>query len=215
VASPIAHTFAGFWTFLVLATQFKTRLTAHWREWLPPLIILVLLANLPDLDFLIYCFNRNGKDLHHTFTHSLTFSIFISLALSCAWRIVPGFWRSTLLYFTACSSHILIDFFTGREIGWTNTGFGMPLFWPWSREFSSPLIFTFGIRHKNLAQLLSLENVRTCAYELLTCSAISIAVLILRKTRMKSRLGEDGLMRTVQRPIDNRNSPMSPRGSAS
>lgn len=186
MASPIAHSFAGFWTFLFLAAALKTHLAAQWRQWLPRLGVLVLLANLPDLDFLLDCFGPNATDLHHTFTHSLTFAVLISLALSCAWRIVPGFWQSTLLYFTACGSHLLIDFFTGRKIGWTHSGFGMPLFWPWSREFSSPLILTFGIRHNNFDLLFSLENVWSCTYELLTCGAITLVVLVLWKTRVRS-----------------------------
>src|SRR5437764_1072385 len=98
-----------------------------------------------------------------------------------------GFWRSSLLYFTAYSSHLVIDFFSGTKIGWTHTGFGMPLFWPWSKEFSSPLILTFGIRHKDLAALFSLDNVWSCTYELLTCSAITVVALVLWKRRLKSR----------------------------
>ena len=187
MASPIAHTFAGFWTFLVLAAQLKTRLTAQWHEWLPRLGALILLANLPDLDFLLYWFDPSAKNLHHSFTHSLTFAILISFALSCAWRIVPGFWRSTLLYFTACSSHLLIDFVTGKKLGWTHSGFGMPLFWPWPEEFSSPLILTFGIRHQNFDALASIENVWSCTYELVTCGAITAVVLLLWKRRLKSR----------------------------
>ncbi len=150
--------------------------------------MLIVLANLPDLDFLPGCFDGNANHLHRGFTHSLTFAILISLALSCAWRIVPGFWRSTLLYFTAYSSHLLIDFFTGTKIGWTHTGFGMPLFWPWSKEFSSPLILTFGVRHKTFAALFSLDNVWSCAFELLTCSAITAIVLVLWKARLNSRI---------------------------
>jgi len=71
----------------------------------------------------------------------------------------------------------------------------MPLFWPWSKEFSSPLILTFGIRHKDFSALFSLENVWSCTYELLTCSAITVVVLVLWKTRMNSRFAVDGLMR--------------------
>ena len=185
MASPIAHTFAGFWTFLILAAQLKTRLAAQWREWLPRLGVLLLLANLPDLDLLPTCFG--AKNLHHSFTHSLTVAILISLALSCVWRIEPGFWRSTLLYFTAYSSHLLIDFFTGRMIGWTYSGFGMPLFWPWQKDFASPLILTFGVHHKDFAALFSLTNVWVCTYELLTCSAITAVALVLWKRRLKSR----------------------------
>jgi len=187
VASPIAHTFAGFWTFLILAGQLKTRLAAQWREWLPRLGVLILLANSPDLDFFLYCFDPNAKNLHHSFTHSLTFAILISLVLSCLWRIVPGFWQNTLLCFTAYSSHLLIDFFTGTRIGWTNTGFGMPLFWPWPQEFSSPLILTFGIRHQTFAALFSLSNLWVCTYELLICGALTAIALLLWKRTLKSR----------------------------
>jgi hypothetical protein len=75
VASPIAQTFAGFLTFLVLAAQLKTRLAAQWRQWLPRTGVLILLANLPDLDFLPVCFDGNATNLHHSFTHSLTVGI--------------------------------------------------------------------------------------------------------------------------------------------
>src|SRR5207249_5941679 len=186
MASPIAHSFAGFWTSLVLRRRAKTRLTGHWRQYLPRLGVLILLAQSPDLDlFITPGFPENA--LHRGFTHSLAVAILISLALSCAWRIAPGFWRSTILYFTAYGSHLLIDFFTGTKIGWTHTGFGMPLFWPWSKEFSSPLILTFGIRYKDFDALFSLSNLWVCTYELLTCSAITAVALALWKRTLKSR----------------------------
>src|SRR6266571_6879360 len=186
MASPIAHSFAGFWTFLCLRAHFKTQLAAHWQQYLPRLGVLILLANAPDLDLFITP-GFPGNALHRGFTHSLTVAILISLALSCAWRIAPGFWRSTLLYFTAYSSHLLIDFFTGTKLGWTHTGFGMPLFWPWPKEFSSPLILTFGVRHKDFAALFSLDNVWSCTYELLTCCTITAVALVIWKRRLKSR----------------------------
>ena len=181
MASPIAHSFAGFWTFVCQRGHFKTQLTAHWREYLLPLAVLILLANAPDLDLLL------GNAVHRGFTHSLTIGILVSLALSCAWRITPGFWRSTILYFTAYSSHLLIDFFTGTKIGWTNSGFGMPLLWPWPKTFSSPLILIFGIHHKNFAALFSLDNVWACTYETLTFGAITVVASVLWKRKLKSR----------------------------
>ena len=186
MASPIAHSFAGFWTSLVLRRRAKTRLTGHWREYLPRVGVLILLANAPDLDLFITP-GFPGSALHRGFTHSLAVAILISLALSCAWRIAPGFWRSTILYFTAYSSHLLIDFFTGTKIGWTNTGFGMPLFWPWGKTFSSPLILFFGIHHKDFAALFSLDNVWACTYELLTCTVITVVAGLLWKRRLKLR----------------------------
>jgi membrane-bound metal-dependent hydrolase YbcI (DUF457 family) len=187
VASPIAHSFAGFWIFLALAEELKGRLVARWRQWLLQLAVLVLLANLPDVDFLLGWFQGNPNNAHRDFTHSLVAAVLISLALSCAWRITVSFWRSTILYFTAYSSHLLIDFFTGTKIGWTNTGFGMPLFWPWGKTFSSPLILFLGIHHKDFAALFSLDNVWACTYELLTCTIVTLVVGLLWKRRLKSR----------------------------
>src|SRR4051794_21802742 len=181
MASPIAHSFAGFWTFASQRRHFNTRPTAHWREYLLPIAVLVLLSNAPDLDLLL------GNAAHRGFTHSLTAAIVLSLVLSCAWRIVPSFWRSALLYFTAYGSHLLIDFFTGTKIGWTHSGYGMPLLWPWPKTFSSPLILIFGIRHKNFAALFSLDNVRACTYETLTFGAITVLASVLWKRKLKSR----------------------------
>ena len=182
MASPIAHSFAGLWTFLCQRGHFKTQLTAHWRQYLTPLGVLILLANAPDLDLFL------GNALHRGFTHSLTAAILVSLALSCVWRIAPGFWRSTILCFTAYSSHLLIDFFTGTKIGWTNSGFGMPLFWPWPKSFSSPLILIFGIHHKNFAALFSLDNVWACTYETLIFGGITVVLSVLWKRKLKSRI---------------------------
>jgi membrane-bound metal-dependent hydrolase YbcI (DUF457 family) len=200
MASPIAHSFAGFWTFLILAKQLKIRLAAQWRQYLPQLLVLVSLANLPDLDFL-FGFGSHANDLHRGFTHSLTVAILISLALSCAWRIAPGFWRSAILYFAAYGSHLLIDLFTGTEIGWTNSGSGIPLFWPLTKTYSSPLILIFGIRHKDFAALFSIDNAWSSVYELLTFGAITVVASVLWKRKLKSRiLGKPKLKSRTNRP---------------
>ena len=177
MASPIAHSFAGFWTFLILAKQLKIRLAAQWRHYLPQLGVLVLLANLADLDFLMELTSK--AEYHRGFTHSLVAAVFVALALSCVWRITKGFWRSAMLYFTAYGSHLLIDLFTGTQIGWTKSGSGVPLLWPWPKNFSSPLILVFGVRHKNLSAIFSLDNVWSGTCELLICGAITVVALIL------------------------------------
>ncbi|HCP91246.1 MAG TPA: hypothetical protein DIT76_04240 [Spartobacteria bacterium] len=179
MASPIAHSFAGFWTFLVLAAQLKIRLAAQWRQYLPELGVLVLLANLPDFDFFTEL-GSHANELHRGFTHSLAADVLVTLALSCVWRIATGFWRSAMLYFTAYSSHLLIDLLTGSRLGWNNTGSGIPLLWPLTKEFSSPLILVFGVRHKNLSAIFSIDNAWSSIYELLTFGAITVVVLVFR-----------------------------------
>ncbi len=186
MASPIAHSFAGFWTFLALRVRSKTRLATHWHQYLPQLGVLILLANLPDLDLLITPgFPANA--LHRGFTHSLAVATLISLALSCVWRIAGGFWRSAILYFTAYGSHLLIDLCTGTQIGWTKSGSGVPLLWPWPKNFSSPLILIPGVRHQSFSALFSLDNVWSCTYELLTCGAITVIAFVLWTHILKSK----------------------------
>src|SRR5947207_9884086 len=100
MASPIAHSFAGFWTFLALRGRSKTRLAAHWRQYLPQLGVLILLDNLPDLDLLITPgFPANA--LHRGVTDCLPVATLIPLALSCVWGTAGGVWRSGILDFSA------------------------------------------------------------------------------------------------------------------
>jgi membrane-bound metal-dependent hydrolase YbcI (DUF457 family) len=201
MASPIAHSFAGFWTFLLFAKQLQIRLTVHWRKYLLPLGVLVLLANLPDFDFLISLALLGNASLHHEFTHSLVAGVLVALAVSCVWRIAPGFWRSAMIYFTAYGSHLLIDLVSGRTLGWTNTGSGIPLLWPWPKNFSSPLILIPGVRHETLRAIFSMDNAWSSIYELLTFGAVTGIVFVLWKRKLKSRtLGKRKLKSGPNRP---------------
>jgi len=168
---------------------------------LPKILVLVVIANLPDLDFLLELGFR-ANELHRGFTHSLLAAVVVSLGLSCVLWIVPGFWRSALLYVTAYGSHLLIDFCTGTSLGLTNTGSGIPIFWPWRHEFSSPLIFLFGVRHANLAALFGVDNIRSCIYELSACAAITLVLLLLWNQNLNPRINPSGpkMKRTLAEP---------------
>ena len=179
VASPVAHSLAGFWTFLLLTLRSKMHLIAACRRYLPQLILLILLANLADFDFLV--------GLHHGFTHSFAAAVFVALGVSCVWRIAGTFWRSATLYFLAYSSHLLIDLFTGAKLGWNATASGIPLFWPWRKEFGSPLILVVGVRHKDFPALFSMENLQSSSYELLIFGVITAALMVLWVQHQKGR----------------------------
>jgi membrane-bound metal-dependent hydrolase YbcI (DUF457 family) len=179
VASPVAHSLAGFWTFLLLTLRSKMHLIAACRRYLPQLILLILLANLADFDFLV--------GLHHGFTHSFAAAVFVALAVSCVWRIAGTFWRSATLYFLAYSSHLLIDLFTGAKLGWNATASGIPLFWPWRKEFGSPLILVVGVKHKDFPALFSMENLQSSSYELLIFGVITAALMVLWVQHQKGR----------------------------
>jgi hypothetical protein len=185
VASPVAHSFAGFWTFMLLTARLKVRLATACRQYLSQLVLLGLLANLADVDFLF--------GLHRSFTHSLAAAVFFALAVSCMWRIAGTFWRSAALYFLAYGSHLLIDLCTGAKLGWNGTASGIALFWPWRKEFGSPLILIVGVRHKDLPTLFSIENLQSSSYELFNlrrdhCSSDGIVVTTSERSCHASRV---------------------------
>jgi membrane-bound metal-dependent hydrolase YbcI (DUF457 family) len=203
VASPVAHSFAGFWTFLLLTARLKGRLATACGQYLPQLVLLVLLANLADVDFLIGLGTEaNANALHHGFTHSLAAAVFVALAVSCVWRIAGSFWRSAILCFSAYSSHLLIDLCSGAKLGWNVTASGIPLFWPWAKEFRSPLVLVVGVTHKDLPALFSMKNVWSSFYELLTFGAITVALLALR-VRYEERRTISRNRETASRAVSN------------
>lgn len=203
MASPVAHSFAGFWTFLLLTARLKGRLATACGQYLPQLVLLVLLANLADVDFLIGLGTEaNANALHHGFTHSLAAAVFVALAVSCVWRIAGSFWRSAILCFSAYSSHLLIDQCSGAKLGWNVTASGIPLFWPWAKEFRSPLVLVVGVTHKDLPALFSMKNVWSSFYELLTFGAITVALLALR-VRYEERRTISRNRETASRAVSN------------
>lgn len=188
MASSVAHSFAGFWTFLLLTARLKVRLITACRQYLLQLVLLVLLANLADIDFLFgLATDANANALHRGFTHSLAAAFFVALAVACVWRIAGSFWRSATLYFLAYGSHLLIDLCTGTKLGWNATASGIPLFWPWAKEFRSPLVLVVGVSHKDLPALFSMKNAWSSFYELLTFGAITVALLALRARHEERR----------------------------
>ncbi len=156
------------------------RLVVVCRRYLPQLVLLVVLANLPDIDFLFGIGDpANWDALHHGFTHSFVAAFLVALVVTGVWRIAGNFWRSFFLCFLAYSSHLVIDFFTGAKLGWNSTGYGIPLFWPWNKDFSSPLILIVGVKHKDFPALFSVDNVQSSFYELLIFSAITPVLVAL------------------------------------
>lgn len=181
MASPVAHSFAGFWTFLLFLGRSRLHiLSNHWRE-LRQVAMLIFVANLPDFDFILSLVARgNLNDLHHEFTHSLLAGAAVAVVLALIWPMAITFLRSALLYFAAYGSHLVIDFFTGTPLGWSKSDSGIPLFWPASHKFHSPFILMLGVQHKDVLRLWSIDNALSAGYELLLCTAITAVILLIR-----------------------------------
>jgi len=181
MASPVAHSFAGYWTFLALGKRLQTKAPHYRLRNLSRLLFLIAVANLADVDFVLgYIWRGNANALHHGFTHSFTVAAMVSVVLSFVWQMAPDRIRTALLYFVAYSSHLIIDLVSGTRLGWNNTGSDIPLFWPYPKEFTSPLILIVGVYHRDMATLLSYRNVRSSLQELLVFGIITVTLLLWR-----------------------------------
>jgi len=179
MASPVAHSFAGFWSFLLFAKQMKIALGEQWRKYVGQLCLLVLVANLADFDVIPSLLLH--KDFHHRASHSLLAAILVSLILSWLWKIAESFWRSFAIYFVAYGSHLLIDFFTGSRLGWNVRGDGLPLFWPWPRSrLHSTVVLFYGLTNGSISATFSVANLRAVCNDFLFFGSITIAIAVAR-----------------------------------
>ncbi|MGI9115208.1 MAG: hypothetical protein DLM52_03200 [Chthoniobacterales bacterium] len=183
MASPVAHSFAGFWTFLLLVQRRGLGLTQPWRTRLAQVSVLTLVANLADFDFVPELLFR--RDYHRGFSHSLVAAIIAALVFAGIWKIAGAFWRSAAIYFVAYGSHLLIDFFTGLKLGWNHSGSGIPLLWPSpEKDFASLFVLVYGVRHGSIAAIFSLANLRAICYDTLVCGTLTAVLLAWRARYM-------------------------------
>ncbi|MGC1308914.1 MAG: metal-dependent hydrolase [Phormidesmis sp.] len=144
--SPIAHSAFGYaLTRLPIVQSHRQQKQLPGHLW--PFISLtglysLLVANLPDLDFLPQLLT--GINVHRGPSHSLSAAFIVSTIL--AWviqRARPQFSYKALflLTFAIYGSHLLFDFFTAG-------GSGIPLLWPFSAQpFISPFSVFPGVHH--------------------------------------------------------------------
>ena len=151
----------------------QNRVVTHRQRWL--LIGSVVIANLPDVDFLPGILLDDPRFFHHQATHSLVAVVMVSLltgAIASWWklnRIGWGVWGGGLYL-----SHLVLDFLVNDP----TPPFGVQFLWPFSKTyFISPITpfrrfdyfdSTVGV----LASLLSLYNFGTIVWELVLMSPL-------------------------------------------
>ncbi|MBE9076843.1 metal-dependent hydrolase [Romeria aff. gracilis LEGE 07310] len=129
--SPIAHSTTGYAIAAFLRTVTRGRLSVS-----PGYAILI--ANAPDLDFVLQILT--GERYHRTFTHSLTLAIAIAASFAYVTRkdaFKSIFWLTLTIY----GSHLGLDMLS-------QGGQGIQLFWPWlTTDIISPIAVFPSVRH--------------------------------------------------------------------
>jgi inner membrane protein len=181
MASPLGHSLCGVLLGEALRrppdpAPGKSRLT----PWLPYLI----LANAPDVDFIIgYLMFGDAGAIHSGFTHTLLFALTLAGIAALAHRrfpVWPPFWMSLALV----GSHLVLDAASGKTF--LGPGYGVMLFYPLSMErIRTPIALLWGPKHHTLAEVFGMEN----ALGMLWDAAVFLPpVLLLRwRNRRKAR----------------------------
>lgn len=173
---PIAHSLMGY----TLAESSSVRLTKSF--WLD-VLILMFLANLPDIDFLPGYLVGRPNLYHHYYTHSVAFAALVGgLAALYFWRKRGRFWPYFAIVFAAVSSHLILDLVTVDQA----PPYGMALLWPVTSRFYDIGWDVFGAVHKSdaaydfFASLFHPANARVVLIEFMIMLPIAAFVRALR-----------------------------------
>ena len=145
--SPVAHSAIGLlgWQKFSEKKNLKT------------LLIFILMANLPDIDFAFYLFlGEKALNLHQYFTHNVF--IVVIAAIAC-WPLFKAKSERIGILLVAVS-HLLLDFLTIDRVAPK----GFRLFYPFSSQ-----VFNFGIfpnlLKDNWAEVFSFHNLLVISFE--------------------------------------------------
>ncbi len=179
--SPVAHSIIGLSTvlgWLIPAGQTpRSLLAAAWNYRLA-LLGAVLLANMPDIDYLIGIPLGNLNVGHHLHVHSIGWVFLVAIA---AWIILrrryPGSALGLfVLLILLIGGHLLADVLTA-DCSYPR---GMMLFWPFSDSFFYwPDVTVFpNLSKDSFANLFSLHNFRAVLFEALVTLPLLVLVLL-------------------------------------
>lgn len=124
VPSPIGHALAGY----ALTQSTKARsINRFWTS----VVAVTVLANLPDVDFVLGLLVGDSDRYHRQFTHSLTAAFVVATSIGLVFRLWNRpFLRTWIFAFLVYSSHLFLDSF-----GHLTGDSGVQLFWPLTQAY--------------------------------------------------------------------------------
>ncbi|MBD3289337.1 hypothetical protein GF337_11090 [candidate division KSB1 bacterium] len=179
--TPVGHSLAGYFVFSAIK---KPERNFKWTE----LVAAVIIANLPDADFIPGMLAGNPNKFHHGITHSIGFAVIVGLLAGIVYFSIrkKHFFFYSAFFFLCYSSHLLLDYL-GAD---TRAPFGEQLFWPISQIYVMSPVSVFSDVHKAsdssifLQSLFNWHNFRTILIE---CAILipMIGLLNFMKNKLK------------------------------
>jgi inner membrane protein len=189
--SPLGHSLMGY---IIYRASARPMMTQQWK-----LVMLYLLAaNAPDLDFLPGLFVGDLGRYHHGPSHSIAFAILFGF---CAAAFFSRRMHAFLIAFSLYLSHVLLDYLVQDP----SLPFGVPLFWPVSHDYyMAPFAFYLPINYPvNFAEpvlsiVFSFHNFITLLTEVLFLLPVLIFVSWYKRSTLgANRLSADWRRRTA------------------
>jgi membrane-bound metal-dependent hydrolase YbcI (DUF457 family) len=182
--TPLGHSLAG------LAIQFASTGTRVRRTW-PSTLLLIALANIPDIDFLPgYAIGRPAA-YHWGPTHSFTAAVLVGGIAGLVLGAKNGrYLVSSILTTSAYASHIMLDLLFGQT---RSPSLGLQVFWPFSTErFLLPWhvfrMAPISINASPITTLFSVEMLPVIARELIVMLPVVFLSWVLARTRNNNEL---------------------------
>lgn len=179
--SPIGHSLAG----CAIYAGTNDNYTISWKT----LFLYILVANLPDFDFIPGFLLGAPNSFHRGVSHSLGFAFLFGIVLGLLVArntTTRRFFKNMIIFSGLYFSHIFLDLFSMD----TSIPIGEKLFWPVSNEyFSAPFHFFLDIKRKVssnyefITTLFSFHNFLAILIEI----AVLIPVLALVSFRKRRR----------------------------
>jgi membrane-bound metal-dependent hydrolase YbcI (DUF457 family) len=176
--SPVAHSLTA------LALRLLVPATAQQRVWMPALF-LVVLANLPDVDFIPGYLTSDPRAYHWGPTHSVTAALAVALLVGwVAQRSGHRFKLWFLLAGTAYGSHLMLDLLLGPGA----PSIGLQILWPFSTDRFMARVSVFRMAPASIAEgpvaaFFSLEMLPIIAREVLILLPVVIVAWFIGRAR--------------------------------
>lgn len=158
------------------------------------LLMILLMANLPDVDYIPGVLTGRINAFHYEYTHTAGWVVGMAVAVWLGWRSKDrkvGV-RELALLLAAGASHLLADWVTDDQAA----PYGIMAFWPLTSRRYMCSVHVFGSLWKaDWADVVKLHNLKVVALEVAVClPLLGLAALAqTRAARLRGGLSEPGL----------------------
>lgn len=181
--SPVAHSLIGLavgFGYLLPRGRLGHALKALWARRTELFAILVM-ANLPDIDYLPGLFVGYINAFHFQYTHTLGWIAGVALGCWLLWRRQDKNvgWVMLALMFGVLASHLIADMLTADY--WEP--YGIMALWPFTdRYFTSPVALFANVQKNEWPDVFKSHNLDVLVVELAWCVPLVLGVVLWKRT---------------------------------